>query len=351
MFLYQPLAGVRCAASHVAQHGYFSSNAPALNTAGVFFCPEFADAFIQPEKNQLTIVKDEIGTTESAESEIADQRVLDRFSDDELADINAQLENAHPSEILSWADETFGDRMIQMSSFAIDGMAIFDMFWKINPKARLATLDTMRLFEETYDLMDRIARRYNTEVEVHYPDIREVGRMIRQHGMNLFYKGVQNRQLCCEIRKVNPLNIALNEADAWITGLRRDQGMKRGDIDIVQKDFAHDAYKINPVAELDRRADPPIRPRQQSPLQHPPRQGLPLNRLRTLHTSRQPRRRRTLRTLVVGIRPRRQRMRHPHRRCATSESNRRNPSLRHVTTRSLAKSVIQMHALGCGLRK
>ena len=196
----------------------------------------------------MTIVKDEIGTTESAESELADQRVLDRFSDEELADINEKLENAHPSEILSWADETFGDRLIQMSSFAIDGMAIFDMFWKINPKARLATLDTMRLFEETYDLMDRIARRYNTEVEVHYPDIREVGRMIRQHGMNLFYKGVQNRQLCCEIRKVNPLNIALNEADAWITGLRRDQGMKRGDIDIVQKDFAHDAYKINPVA-------------------------------------------------------------------------------------------------------
>ena len=196
----------------------------------------------------MTIVKTEAITFERVEPEVENQRVLDRFSDDELADINEQLENAHPSEILGWADETFGDRVIQMSSFAIDGMAIFDMFWKINPKARLATLDTMRLFEETYDLMDRIAGRYNTEVEVHYPDIREVGRMIRQHGMNLFYKGVQNRKLCCEIRKVNPLNNALNEADAWITGLRRDQGMKRGDIEIVQKDLAHDAYKINPVA-------------------------------------------------------------------------------------------------------
>ncbi len=196
----------------------------------------------------MTLAKPEIASFEPIEVDFDQHRVLDRFSDEELAEINRQLEDAHPTDILRWADKTFGNRMIQMSSFAIDGMAIFDMFWKINPKARLATLDTMRLFEETYDLMDRIARRYNTEVEVHYPDIREVGRMIRQHGMNLFYKGVQNRQLCCEIRKVNPLNKALNEADAWITGLRRDQGMKRGDIDIIQKDFAHDAYKVNPMA-------------------------------------------------------------------------------------------------------
>jgi phosphoadenosine phosphosulfate reductase len=196
----------------------------------------------------LTVAKAEIAPFEDVEPDSDAPRVLDRFTDEELAEINRCLEDAHPMKILQWTDDTFGAGAIQMSSFAIDGMAIFDMYWKINPKARLATLDTMRLFEETYDLMDRIARRYNTEVEVHYPDIRAVGRMIRQHGMNLFYKGVQNRKLCCEIRKVNPLNQALNETDAWITGLRRDQGMQRGEIDIVQKDVAHDAYKINPLA-------------------------------------------------------------------------------------------------------
>ena len=196
----------------------------------------------------MSIAKAEVASFGPIEVDFEKQPVLERFSDAQLASINRELEDAHPSDILRWADETFGDRCIQMSSFAIDGMAIFDMYWKVNHKARLATLDTMRLFEETYDLIDRIARRYNTEVEVHYPDIREVGRMIRQHGMNLFYKGVNNRKLCCEIRKVNPLNKALSEADAWITGLRRDQGMKRGEIDIVEKDLAHDAYKINPVA-------------------------------------------------------------------------------------------------------
>ena len=219
-----------------------------MTLRGLFLPANQSTQHPQRRNPNLTLAKAEIESFQPVEVDFAEHRVLDRFSDDELAEINHRLEDAHPSEILQWADQAFGDRMIQMSSFAIDGMAIFDMYWNINPKARLATLDTMRLFEETYDLMDRIARRYNTEVEVHYPDIREVGRMIRQHGMNLFYKGVQNRKLCCEIRKVNPLNKALNEADAWITGLRRDQGMKRGDIDIIQKDLAHDAYKVNPMA-------------------------------------------------------------------------------------------------------
>ena len=180
--------------------------------------------------------------------EFDDDRVLGTISDAEMVRLNAGFEGASPTEILQWVDVTFGDRAIQMSSFGIEGMAIWDMYWRVNPKARLVTLDTMRLFEESYDLMDRISRRYKTEVEVHYPDTREVGRMIRQHGMNLFYKGVQNRKLCCEIRKVNPLNQALNEADAWITGLRRDQGMKRSEIRVIEEDVAHDAYKINPLA-------------------------------------------------------------------------------------------------------
>ncbi len=175
-------------------------------------------------------------------------RVVDTIPEVELTRLNERFETAGPLEILQWVDRHFGDRVVQMSSFGIEGMAIWDMFWRINPEARLATLDTMRLFEESYDLMDRIARRYKVEIEIHYPDLREVGQMVRQHGMNLFYKGVANRKLCCEIRKVNPLNKALNAADAWITGLRRDQGMKRSEIAVIEKDFAHDAYKINPLA-------------------------------------------------------------------------------------------------------
>lgn len=199
---------------------------------------------LAPATDTLTLVAD-------ADFPFADDvsdRVLGTIPDHEIARLNAEFEHATPMQILRWVDDTFGERAIQMSSFGIEGMAIWDMFWTVNPKARLATLDTMRLFEESYDLMDRIARRYGVEVEVHYPDLRDVRQMIRQHGMNLFYKGVQNRKLCCKIRKVDPLDKALNEADAWITGLRRDQGMKRSEILVIEEDTAHDAYKVNPLA-------------------------------------------------------------------------------------------------------
>ena len=174
--------------------------------------------------------------------------VLGTLPADELRNVNAQLESAGPQQILRWVDNTFGNRAIQMSSFGIEGMAIWDMYWSINPKARLATIDTERLFDESYELMQRIEKQYQVNIEVHKPDQREVRNMVRMHGLNLFYKGIENRKLCCNIRKVQPLDKALSDADAWITGLRRDQGMKRTQIAVVEQDTKHDAYKINPLA-------------------------------------------------------------------------------------------------------
>ncbi len=75
-----------------------------------------------------------------------------------------------------------------------------------------------------------------------------VADMVRQNGNNLFYKGRANRELCCGVRKVEPLGRALSGLDAWLTGLRRDQGMERGSIAIVEWDSAHANYKINPLA-------------------------------------------------------------------------------------------------------
>ena len=72
--------------------------------------------------------------------------------------------------------------------------------------------------------------------------------MIKERGFNLFYKGIANRKTCCAVRKVDPLNNALEGVDAWITGLRRDQGMDRGSIDIVEWDEQHGNYKVNPLA-------------------------------------------------------------------------------------------------------
>lgn len=171
-----------------------------------------------------------------------------RITDTELAEINERFESAAPADILKWVDERFGQKAAQMSSFGLEDVALFDMYWRINPKARVMTLDTLRLPTETYTLFDQTRLRYRVDIEAFYPDLDSVAQMVKEKGFNLFYKGVENRKLCCGIRKVEPLNRALNSLDAWITGLRRDQGMERGSIDIVEWDEPHQNYKVNPLA-------------------------------------------------------------------------------------------------------
>ncbi len=172
----------------------------------------------------------------------------ERISHSELAEVNQSLENAHPSEILKWVDDRFGDRAAQMSSFGLEDVALFDMYWRVNPKARVMTLDTLKLPTETYTLFDQTALRYGVKIETFYPDLNAVAEMVDANGFNLFYKSIDNRKLCCGVRKVDPLNRALSSVDAWITGLRRDQGMERGQIDIVEWDEPHSNYKVNPLA-------------------------------------------------------------------------------------------------------
>ena len=171
-----------------------------------------------------------------------------RFPESELANFNRVMEDSHPSEILEWVYHQFGNGAAQMSSFGLEDVALFDMYWRVNPKARVMTLDTLRLPTETYTLFDQTSLRYGVKIETFYPDLPAVAEMVDSNGFNLFYKGIDNRKLCCGIRKVEPLNRALSGVDAWVTGLRRDQGMERGQIDIVEWDDAHSNYKINPLA-------------------------------------------------------------------------------------------------------
>ncbi len=169
-------------------------------------------------------------------------------SEQELAELNGRFEPATARDVLVWANDRFGRDVAVMSSFGLEDVALFDMLWRIEPQARVMTLDTLRLPTETYTVFDQTEARYGVKIEAFYPRLDDVREMVEAKGYNLFYKGVDNRKLCCGIRKVEPLNRALGTVDAWITGLRRDQGMDRGSIDIVEWDAAHDAYKINPLA-------------------------------------------------------------------------------------------------------
>jgi phosphoadenosine phosphosulfate reductase len=115
---------------------------------------------------------------------------------------------------------------------------------------RVFTLDTGRLNQETYDCMDAMRERYGIEIEVFFPNASSVEQMVRQNGLNLFYRSVEARKLCCDIRKVEPLNRALKNLDAWMTGLRREQAPTRTDLRKVEVDRGHNGMaKINPLID------------------------------------------------------------------------------------------------------
>jgi thioredoxin-dependent adenylylsulfate APS reductase len=163
-------------------------------------------------------------------------------------------ESLNAQEILSWAIGNFSSRLSLSCSFgAPEGLVLLDMMHRIDPASRVFVLDTGRLPQATYDLIDRVRDRYEKDVEVIFPRARDVERMVREGGLNLFYESVERRQLCCRIRKVEPLNRHLAELDAWVTGLRRDQNVTRAETPKLEIDTAHGGMvKVNPIADWTR---------------------------------------------------------------------------------------------------
>ncbi len=160
------------------------------------------------------------------------------------------MENQSPQEILKWAVGKFGRKVALASSFGAEDVVLIDMFVKIDPKARVFTLDTGRLNEETYEVMDKIRAKYKIQIESYFPDASAVEKLERVKGFYSFRESVENRLECCHIRKVEPLKRALAGLGAWITGQRREQSVTRADLKKLETDKAHGGIlKINPLAD------------------------------------------------------------------------------------------------------
>ncbi|MEX2275057.1 MAG: phosphoadenylyl-sulfate reductase [Actinomycetota bacterium] len=161
-----------------------------------------------------------------------------------------RFEHASAQELLAWALERFHPKMAISAAGGVDGMAIIDMAWKINPQIRVFTLDTGRLPPETYALFEEIRERYAIKVEFEFPERTAVEQMMFVSGPNLMYRSVEDRLSCCEIRKVEPLKRKLATLDAWVAGLRRDQWKTRKAIAKVELDRDHGGIvKLNPLAD------------------------------------------------------------------------------------------------------
>ncbi|HET6799376.1 MAG TPA: phosphoadenylyl-sulfate reductase [Nitrososphaeraceae archaeon] len=169
----------------------------------------------------------------------------------QIKKIAEEMEDQSAMEVLKWAINAYAPKIALASSFGAEDVILIDMMVKINKeKAKIFTLDTGRLNQETYDVMDAIRKKYGIQIEVYFPEQRETEEMVKIKGMNLMYESVENRKLCCEIRKVHPLNRALSKLDGWITGLRREQAITRANIYKLEIDSSHgNIVKINPLAD------------------------------------------------------------------------------------------------------
>jgi len=172
-----------------------------------------------------------------------------------VGDAAARFEDASAEDLLAWALDTFHPRMAISAAGGVDGLAILDMAWRINPDVRVFTLDTGRLPPETYALFEEVRERYGIDVEFEVPDGNEVAKLSTTYGPNLMYRSVDLRLACCTIRKVEPLKRKLATLDAWVAGLRREQWASRRNIAKVELDREHgNIVKLNPLADwsLDR---------------------------------------------------------------------------------------------------
>ena len=162
---------------------------------------------------------------------------------------SAQTGTMSAQEIVRWALGRFGSRIALASSFGAEDMVLIDMLMKENSKARVVTLDTGRLHQETYNVMDAAREKYGLKLEVFFPQSDAVQTMVAEHGQNLFYRSVDFRKMCCGVRKMEPLHRALSGLEAWMTGLRREQAVTRTGVPKVEWDAGNNLIKVNPLAE------------------------------------------------------------------------------------------------------
>ena len=184
--------------------------------------------------------------------QVMEQEQKNPISNDVLDLVHSgEAEGWSAQEILTWGIKNFAPDLALSCSFgAREGMVLLDMMHRIDPESRVFSLDTGRIPQETYDLMDRVRDRYGVKIEVVFPRAADVEAMVHEQGLNLFYESVEKRQRCCRIRKVEPLTRYLSGVDAWVSGLRREQNVTRADIPKLEIDEAHGGIvKLNPIAD------------------------------------------------------------------------------------------------------
>jgi phosphoadenosine phosphosulfate reductase len=158
-----------------------------------------------------------------------------------------KIESSPLPEALKLVTGLFPGEVVFSSSLGQEDQVLTDIIFKNNLPVKVFTIDTGRLFNEAYELLDRTTARYKKPVMVYFPEATDVEKFVATKGINSFYESVENRKECCYIRKVKPLNRALSGAKVWITGLRAEQSNNRRDMPMIEWAEDKQLYKFNPM--------------------------------------------------------------------------------------------------------
>jgi len=162
----------------------------------------------------------------------------------------AGLDGEDADQLLRWALARFPEgHLVLASSFGPEDVVLLDLFAEIGRFPRVVTLDTGRLPQETHEVIESVRARWGVRVETYFPDPGRASELVDRHGPNPFYRSVELRRLCCQVRKLEPLRRALIGAMAWITGLRREQSPERSAAPKLAWDEEFGLVKLNPLAD------------------------------------------------------------------------------------------------------
>lgn len=164
--------------------------------------------------------------------------------------LKEQMRDKAPEEILSWAFTYFNrDEIAVASSLGAEDQVLTDLAVLADSEVAVFTLDTGRIFQETYNLIEKTNKHYGIRIQMLFPDFRDVERMTNEAGPNLFFHSIESRKRCCKVRKILPLRRKLSGLKAWVCGLRRSQSVTRSSLQKVEWDAGNSIIKINPLAD------------------------------------------------------------------------------------------------------
>ena len=158
-----------------------------------------------------------------------------------------QLKDSDSENCIEFFTKLHPGKVAFATSLGAEDQILTDMIMKIDKSVHFFTLDTGRLFQESYDLLDITEKKYGCKIRIFFPEALNVEEMVQEKGINLFYESVENRKLCCHIRKIESLSRALSEMSVWITGLRKDQSITRQKFEMIEWDETFNVIKVNPL--------------------------------------------------------------------------------------------------------